>query len=223
MTDTTPVNGETPPDPRPVEAATPVPPPVGMSRRRIWTLAGVGAGLLGLGVWLVFAQLPGLLTTPEGGPPAPESPSTVVEARRIQAALFYVADDGTALVPVSRDVVYGATPAEQARRLIEAQIAAPPEGRSSAIPAGTTVRAVYLTGAGEAYVDLGGAIVSGHTGGSLDEALTVYAIVNALAANLPGVSTVQILIEGQEVDSLVGHLDLRHPLGRALDWVRKGT
>ena len=75
---------------------------------------------------------------------------------------------------------------------------------------------------GDAYVDLGGAVVTGHTGGSLDEALTVYAIVNALAANLPGVSTVQILIEGQEVDSLVGHLDLRHPLGRALDWVRKG-
>jgi hypothetical protein len=72
-------------------------------------------------------------------------------------------------------------------------------------------------------VDLGGAVISGHSGGSLDEALTIYTIVNVLAANLPGVSTVQILVEGQEVDSLVGHLDLRHPLGRALDWVRKGT
>jgi len=223
MTDTAPVNGEQSSEPRAADVATPATPTPAFSRRRIWTLAGVGAGLLGLGVWLVFSQLPGLLTTPEGGPPPAESTPSVVETRRIQAALFYVADDGTALVPVSRDVVYGATPAEQARRLIEAQIAAPPEGRSSAIPAGTTVRAVYLTGAGEAYVDLGGAIVSGHTGGSLDEALTVYAIVNVLAANLPGVSTVQILIEGQEVDTLVGHLDLRHPLGRALDWVRKGT
>jgi hypothetical protein len=216
MTDSTPGNPAGPPEPRATVAPA-------LSRRRIWTLAGLGAALLGLGVWLVFSQLPRLLTTPEGGTPAAESASTAVETRRIQAALFYVSDDGTALVPVSRDVVYGATPAEQARRLIEAQIAAPPDGRSSAIPAGTTVRAVYLTGAGEAYVDLAGAIVSGHTGGSLDEALTVYAIVNVLAANLPGVSTVQILIEGQEVDSLVGHLDLRHPLGRALDWVRKGT
>jgi spore germination protein GerM len=146
---------------------------------------------------------------------------TEAETRRIQAALFYVAEDGMTLTPVSREVVYGATPAEQARRILEAQVAPPPDGRVSAIPAGTTVRAAYLTATGEAYVDLGGAIVSGHSGGSLDEALTVYAIVNALAANLPGVTTVQILVEGQEVDSLVGHLDLRHPLGRALDWVRK--
>ncbi len=192
-------------------------------RRRLWMFVGLGAGVLALGVWLVSALLPDILSTPEGGTPAGDQPEAVAEARRIQAAVFYVSEDGMALVPVSRDVVYGATPAEQARRLVEAQVAAPPEGRASAIPAGTTVRSVFLTSTGEAYVDLGGTIVSGHTGGSLDEALTVYAIVNVLAANLPGVTAVQILVEGQEVDSLVGHLDLRHPLGRALDWVRKGT
>jgi spore germination protein GerM len=184
----------------------------------------VGAGALVFGVWLVTALLPDLLTRPEGRPPAEAPPAvTVAETRRIQAALFYVADDGMTLTPVSREVVYGATPTEQARRILEAQVAAPPEWHRSAIPAGTTVRAVYLTANGEAYVDLGGAVISGHSGGSLDEALTIYTIVNVLAANLPGVSTVQILVEGQEVDSLVGHLDLRHPLGRALDWVRKGT
>lgn len=192
------------------------------SRVQLWALAGLGFAVLMFGVWLVSSRLPELLTRPEGGAPAEDTGPAVTETRRIQAALFYVADDGTSLTPVSTEVVYGATPAEQARRILEAQIAPPPEGRLSAIPVGTALRAVYLTGAGDAYVDLGGTIVSGHTGGSLDEALTVYAIVNALAANLPGVSTVQILIEGQEVDSLVGHLDLRHPIGRALDWVRKG-
>lgn len=192
------------------------------SRVQLWALAGLGFAVLMLGVWLVSSRLPRILTTPEGGTPAEDTAPAGTETRRIQAALFYVADDGTSLTPISREVVYGATPVEQARRILEAQIAPPPEGRLSAIPAGTALRSVYLTGTGDAYVDLGGAIVSGHTGGSLDEALTVYAIVNALAANLPGVSTVQILIEGQEVDSLVGHLDLRHPIGRALDWVRKG-
>jgi hypothetical protein len=182
----------------------------------------VGLAVLVLGVWLVSARLPDLLTRPDTATAADAAVTpAAAETRRIQAALFYVAEDGMTLTPVSREVVYGATPAEQARRILEAQVATAPEGRVSAIPAGSTVRAVYLTPTGEAYVDLGGAIVSGHSGGSLDEALTVYAIVNALAANLPGVTTVQILIEGQEVDSLVGHLDLRHPLGRAIDWVRR--
>jgi hypothetical protein len=218
----TPESSPARPEARLLELAPPAPASWLPSRGQLWGVAALGLALLLFGVWLVSSRLPGLLTTPEGGTAAEESTAAVAETRRIQAALFYVADDGVSLMPVSREVVYGATPVEQARRILEAQIAPPPEGRLSAIPTGTALRSVYLTGSGDAYVDLGGAILSGHTGGSLAEALTVYAIVNVLAANLPGVSSVQILVEGQEVDSLVGHLDLRHPIGRALDWVRKG-
>ena len=57
---------------------------------------------------------------------------------------------------------------------------------------------------------------------SLDEALTVYALVNALTVNMPDISAVQILVDGKEVDTLAGHVDLRHPLARSLKWVRKG-
>ena len=142
--------------------------------------------------------------------------------RTIHATIFYVAANGRELVPVSREVALGATPAEQARRIAEAQVAAPPAGQISTIPAGTTVRSVFLTSKGEAYVDLSGPIVSGHTCGSLAESLTVYAIVNALAVNLPDVSAVQILVEGKEVDTLTGHLDLRQPLGRSLRWIQRG-
>jgi hypothetical protein len=84
----------------------------------------------------------------------------------------------------------------------------------SPIPVGTTVRAVYLTTKGEAFVDLSREIVTGHTGGSLDESLTVFALVNALTVNLPDVSGVQMLVDGKEVDTQSG-IDLRHPLGRS--------
>jgi hypothetical protein len=189
-----------------------------------WVVLALGAAALLVGVWIVSVGLPGWLTQPDAGTSsADDVTGGTVESRRIQATLFYVAEDGTALVPTSRTVLYSATPVEQARRLVEAQVAAPPEGLVSAIPAGTTVRGVFLTDAQEAYVDLGGAIVSGHSGGLLDEALTVYSIVNALTVNLPEVTAVQILIEGREVDSLRGHIDLRAPLGRATDWIQKGS
>ena len=81
---------------------------------------------------------------------------------------------------------------------------------------------MFLGARGEAYVDLGGTIVSGHSGGSLDEALAVYAIVNAVTVNLPEIRAVQILIDGRQVDTLAGHIDLRYPLGKALEWVQKG-
>lgn len=191
---------------------------------RRWLVFALGALGLAVGVWLVSTGLPRWFT-PTGVELTSTGDATTVDAdtRRIQATLFYVADDGVTLAPTSRNVPYGATPADQARRLVEAQVAAPPDGLISAVPAGTTVRAVFLTDAREAYVDLGGAIRSAHPGGSLDEALTVYAIVNVLTVNLPEITAVQILVDGREVDSLRGHIDLRAPLGRANDWIQKGS
>ena len=61
---------------------------------------------------------------------------------------------------------------------------------------------------------------SKHPGGALDELFTIYTIVDALTVNLPAIQRVQILVEGREVDTLAGHVDLRHPLTKNLKWVR---
>ena len=44
-----------------------------------------------------------------------------------------------------------------------------------------------------------------------DELLTIYALVHALTINLPAVTSVQLLVDGKEVDTLAGHVDLRRP------------
>jgi len=61
---------------------------------------------------------------------------------------------------------------------------------------------------------------SAHPGGTVNELLTVYTIVNALTANLPAVTGVQLLVDGKEVDTLAGHVDLRRPLAKNLTWVQ---
>lgn len=50
-----------------------------------------------------------------------------------------------------------------------------------------------------------------HWGGSTGEIMTVYSIVNTYTS-LPEVDSVKILIEGEQVETLVGHLDLTEPL-----------
>jgi hypothetical protein len=124
-------------------------------------------------------------------------------------------------VPVTRDVLYDETVTEQAKEILAALVRTP-DGYASAIPAGVTVRAVFAGARGEMYVDLSPEATTGHLGGSLDEVLAVYAIVNAVTINLPSVTAVQILVGGKEVDSLAGHVDLREPIARADTWVRKG-
>jgi hypothetical protein len=55
----------------------------------------------------------------------------------------------------------------------------------------------------------------------MHEFLTVYAIVNAITINMPDITAVQVLVDGREVDTLAGHLDLRHPLRRGIRWVQR--
>lgn len=186
-----------------------------------WLIGGVLAAALGL--WVVSLWLPGWLA--DERPDATSSATlpgdpVAAETRRIHASLFYVAPSGDGLVGVDREVEYASAPAAQARRIVEAQLGQAPEGQVSAIPAGAEVRALFLTSRGEAFVDITAPLATNHPGGSLHEALTVYAIVNALTVNLPDITAVQILIDGREVDSLAGHIDLRHPIKRNPNIIR---
>ena len=178
----------------------------------------------GLGTVLAVALLillligPRWLTTPPP-PTGDETAAEPAETRKIRARLFYVNDEGTGLFNVEQEVPYGEGTVEQAKRIIEAQLAVPDAPLASAIPQGTTLRAVFLTTSGEAYVDLSAELRGNHPGGTTNEILTVYSLVSALTSNLPAVKGVQILIDGKEVDSLAGHLDLRRPIESDSRWV----
>jgi spore germination protein GerM len=190
-----------------------------MGRRA--AIAGTIAAVvvLAIAAFFAFRGLPRLRTAapkPAGAAAAAPAPP----GRRIKARLFYVAEDGTRLTSVERDVAYGERPDEQAREIIAAQIAPVVDPLLSAIPPGTTLRAVFITKSGDAYVDLSREARAAHPGGTVDELLTVYTIVNALTVNLPAVTGVQLLVDGKEVDTLAGHVDLRRPLAKNLAWVQ---
>ena len=157
-----------------------------------------------------------LTTVPDAALP---DATAAIDARKIRARLFYIDEQGTALRGVEQEVLYAESTAEQARRIIEAQIAPPPAPHVSAIPAGTKLRTVFFTKNGEIYIDLSAELQTNHPGGTTNETLTVYALVSALTSNLPAVTGVQILVEGKEVDTLAGHLDLRRPFEQDLKWV----
>jgi spore germination protein GerM len=169
--------------------------------------------------WVLFVGLPRWY-----GPKPPQSPASTAAApapgRKITATLYYVSDDGTELVGFQREVPFGEDVIDQARHIIEAQIAPTEKPLVTAIPQGTALRNLYLTDKGDAFVDLSADVRAKHPGGSLDELFTVYTIVNALTVNLPAIQHVQILIDGKEADTLAGHVDLRHPLSKQLKWTR---
>jgi spore germination protein GerM len=188
-----------------------------MSRR---AAAGVSIAALAIAAgWLLFIALPKWY----GSRPRAEvtaATNAPVAERKITATLYYISQDGLALVGIQREIPFGEPIDQQAQRILEAQLARAPEPLSSAIPESTTLRSVFLDDKGHAFVDLSADARVRHTGGALDELFTIYAIVNALTVNLPAITRVQILVDGKEVDTLAGHVDLRHPLQKNLKWVR---
>jgi spore germination protein GerM len=184
------------------------------ARARAATIAGITC-VAALLTWLLFVGLPrwNARSRPKTAAAAQAAPvAPAPSGRKIKANLFYVADNGTHLVSVEREVPFGEGTTAQAQEIVKAQIAAATGPLVSAVPPGTSLRALFVTDRGDAFVDLSREFASGHTGGTTDEILTLSAIVQALTANLPAVKAVQVLIDGKEVDTLAGHVDLRHPL-----------
>ena len=167
--------------------------------------------------WLVVSRRSAHPAPPAATAPT-EAASTSAPEPKIKATLYYVSEDGLSLPGVQREVPFGDPVVEQARRIVEAELADAPPPYASPIPRGTRLRALYVGDRGDAFVDLSGEVRTAHTGGALDEIFTTYAIVNALTVNLPAITRVQILVDGKEADTLAGHVDLRRPLQKNLKW-----
>jgi spore germination protein GerM len=191
-----------------------------LTRRRSIQLV-VGILFLGLLAWGVMRGLEYLVTprvTTEG---AAEEPTAATDVPHITATIYYADAEGQALVPTQREVPLAEDTVTQGRQILAAQLAPAPEPYVSVIPEGTMLRAFYVTERGDAFVDLSREVSANHPGGSFTELLTVYAIVNAVTANLPAIQRVQLLIDGKEADTLAGHVDLRRPLQRDQSLVKE--
>lgn len=175
----------------------------------------VAAVLFGIGVMTGLSQL---LSRPAPGAVVAEAvatppPAAAPAVPKIKATLYFMSEDGLHLVPTEREVALAEGAVAQARSIVESQLSADaPAPLISTIPKGTLLRGIFVSDRHEVFVDLDPAIRKSHPGGTLQELMTVYTIVNCILTNLPDLQEVQILIGGQEADTLAGHVDLRRPL-----------
>ncbi len=188
-----------------------------MSRRRLIAALVIAAVSIGLG-WALMAGLSRVLRQTQAAPvtdvPATQTtPAPTPAVPRIKATLYFGSEDGLTLVPVEQEIPLAEGRVAQARSLVEAQLASrAPAPLVATVPEGVTLRGLYVSERSEAFVDLDASVRDKHPGGSMNELFTVYTIVNVITANLPDVQQVQLLIDGREVDTLAGHVDLRRPL-----------
>jgi hypothetical protein len=124
------------------------------------------------------------------------------------ATLYFPALDEGKIVPETRSVTWAQADVDRVRQVVLALAEGSHQGYGRVLPASTTVRAVFMTAEGTAYLDLSNDVLSDFEPGIQSETLAIYSLVNSITSNIPSVKRVQFLLQGQEVETLDGHADL---------------
>jgi spore germination protein GerM len=124
------------------------------------------------------------------------------------AAMIFWASGPDKVVPSQVQLPLSSDPSQRARQVLLALIANPPAPDQRTLPADTEILAFYLLPDGTAVADFSDTVASETPSGILSEQVAVQSIVQTLAANVPGARRLKILIQGQEAETLAGHLDL---------------
>jgi len=125
----------------------------------------------------------------------------------VKAKIFWAAGPG-GVAPVEIDLPLSADPVQRSRQLIQALIVSPPTPDQRTLPADATLLGFYVLPDGTAIADFSDALASEMPSGILSEEIAVNSLAQTLAANVPRLHRLKILIHGQEVDTLAGHVDL---------------
>lgn len=136
-----------------------------------------------------------------------------------QIKIFYTTN-GRYLTPEVIDLPRQMNSYETARFVLEELLKGPHVGIfESPIPPDTKLLAMYMQ-KNELIVDLSKEFRENFQGGVVSELLCVYSIVDSLIVNCKQFERVQILIEGQVVDTVGGNIDLSRPLVEDLSLIR---
>jgi hypothetical protein len=127
-----------------------------------------------------------------------------------ETVTLYVADDAAGILrPRSTQIPLPGGRQQRAEELLRAllRIYQQPGATHPLAPA-SDIRSIYLVDPGAAVIDLNASFADQHRSGILSEQLTVNSLVETLAANVPGIQRVNILVEGKTRETLAGHADL---------------
>lgn len=107
---------------------------------------------------------------------------------------------------------------DQIRASVEALIGGPQRELTPTIDARVRLLNVYVL---ERIVvlDFSAELQTTHTGGSINELFTIYSLVNTITHNFDAVDFVKLLVEGEEIETLNGHVDTRFPFRPNPDFI----
>ncbi|WP_321390109.1 GerMN domain-containing protein [uncultured Desulfuromusa sp.] len=143
-----------------------------------------------------------------------EESARVVIARDVpvrELQLYFVAPDGTFLVPEPYETSACDDDLGCIQDLLSGLIYGSSQNNLPVLPKETEVLAVDVEN-DIVRINFSRKLVDFHPGGSLTELLTIYSVANSLNENFPYLRQVQILVDGEVLQTLKGHVRIDQPI-----------
>ena len=127
----------------------------------------------------------------------------------VKAKMFWISnDDESSLAPLAVQLALSGDPVLRAKQVLNTLLAGPVDSDLRTLPPDAALLAFYLLPDGTAVADFSEALATSTPSGIQSEQLALDSIARTLEANVPQVKRLKILIHGQELDTLAGHVDL---------------
>ncbi|MFI5057947.1 MAG: GerMN domain-containing protein [Candidatus Acidiferrales bacterium] len=128
---------------------------------------------------------------------------------RVTTKLFWASgtEDGV-LVPTTVELPLSDDPVLRAKQVLNTLLAGPVDVELRTLPPDAALLEFYLLPDGTGIADFSEALATSIPSGIQSEQLAVDSIARTLEANVSQVQRMKILIHGQEMETLAGHLDL---------------
>jgi sporulation and spore germination protein len=128
---------------------------------------------------------------------------------RVKAKLFWLSDaDNSVLAAVTVELPLSDNPVLRSKQVLNTLLAGPVDVELRTLPPDAVLLAFYILPDGTAIADFSEALATSIPSGIASEQLAVASMARTLEANVPQVKRLKILIHGQEVETLAGHVDL---------------
>ena len=179
----------------------------------IWGITLVSI-LIVLAVTLVLISHSKQAQIPDAPPMLPDIANPIGKLPSVQLVNLFLLDPAMSeLTPVQVELRLYSESTTRLKQIVTALIKETPPNYRNPIPRGTLLNEAYIDSQKTAYLDFSHHLADGQIGGTTAELLTVTSILKTVFGAFPNeIKHVQILIAGEEVETLAGHLNISQPL-----------
>jgi spore germination protein GerM len=137
----------------------------------------------------------------------------IPKVTNIKVKLLFTSEEAPLLFIEEKEILTGDNIEDQCYDTIQELIKGPTSKKLiPTLPPEAKLNSLFITPDGTAFVDFSKEIIKEQSGGTEQELLALYSIVNTIILNFPSIKKVQILVNEMQKETLNGHIFIGVPL-----------